>query len=228
VIPAAAAAEGRAAGLIADCAAVVFDCDGVLADTEPLAVATWAAVLSPFGYTPGPADIRAALGRSFPDTRDIYAARVRGLPTARELRPRFDSAFLGLLERDPRAFDDGIELARELAAQAVPLAVASSSPRVRLDAILLGIDVIDLFGVSVAGDEVANGKPAPDPYLRAAAGLQVDPRDCVAIEDSTAGIASAVAAGMRTVGVYRGAAVDLGAAHVVVSSLRSLARAPNG
>jgi beta-phosphoglucomutase-like phosphatase (HAD superfamily) len=58
-----------------------------------------------------------------------------------------------------------------------------------------------VFAGSVTGDEVTNGKPAPDPYLRAAALLGVDPVDCVAIEDSPTGVASALAAGCRTIAV---------------------------
>lgn len=208
-----------AADLLSDCAAVVFDCDGVLADSEPLAVSTWAALLAPYGYRPSADDISAALGRSFPDTRDIYAAQVMALPVALELLPRFHAIFLDRIEHDLHALDDGVRLARTLAASGTPIAVASSSPRLRLDAILRGVGLGGLFAVSVAGDEVGRGKPAPDPYLQAAAKLGVDPRDCVAIEDSTAGVASAAAAGMRTIGVRRDPVTDLRAADVAVESL---------
>lgn len=205
--------------LLNHCTAVVFDCDGVLADSEPLAVSTWTALLAPYGYRPTAADISAALGRSFPDTRDIYAAAVPALPAAQALLPEFHAVFLNLLADGLRGYDDGVMLARKLAAQGIPLAVASSSPRIRLDAILRGIGLFDLFPISVAGDEVRTGKPSPDPYLRAAGELSVDPPDCVAIEDSAAGVTSARAAGMRVIGVRRDPAANLSAAHVVVSSL---------
>ena len=77
------------------------------------------------------------------------------------------------------------------------------------------------FEVVVAGDEVANGKPAPDIYLAAAAGLGVDPTICVAVEDAPAGIAAGKAAGMQVVAVLRGSySVDqLREADVVVPRL---------
>lgn len=215
-----ASASVPAAELLSTCAAVVFDCDGVLADSEPLAVSTWTALLAPYGYRPTAADITATLGRTFPDTRDVYAAEVPSLPPATDLLPVFHEMFLNKIQQELRPLDDGVSLAKALARKGTRLAVASSSPRVRLDAILHGVGAAELFTVSVAGDEVDNGKPAPDPYRRAAAGLGVDPRDCVAIEDSAAGLASAAAAGMRTIGVHRDPVTDLRAANVRVRSLR--------
>jgi len=202
--------------------AVVFDCDGVLADSEPLAVSTWTALLAPHGYVPHAADITASLGRTFPDVRDLYAAHAPALPTAVDLAPAFDEIFLGLLATDLEPWPDAVALARHWHAAGMPLAVASSSPRRRLDETLRLLGITQLFGSTTAGDEVERPKPAPDPYLTAAAALGVAPVDCLAIEDSEAGIVSALAAGMLTVGVQRDPGADLSAAHLVLADLLPL------
>lgn len=88
-----------------------------------------------------------------------------------------------------------------LAAAGVPFALCSNSPRRIVDAALRGSGLAGAFGVTVAGDEVAHGKPAPDPYLAAAAALGAEPRACVALEDSPTGAASARAAGMTVAGI---------------------------
>ena len=86
------------------------------------------------------------------------------------------------------------ELLDELAGLAVPTALVSASLRPMVDAVLGHIGA-DHFAATVAGDEPARSKPHPDPYLRAAALLDVDPERCLALEDSPSGIESAVAAG---------------------------------
>jgi beta-phosphoglucomutase-like phosphatase (HAD superfamily) len=101
--------------------------------------------------------------------------------------------------------------------------VASSSNRPIIELVLDRMGVRDRFTAVVSSEEVANGKPAPDVYLAVARELGVEPEDCVAIEDSTNGIKSALAAGMRTIAVpnrqFRPDDDVLEAAAVVVPSL---------
>jgi HAD superfamily hydrolase (TIGR01509 family) len=111
---------------------------------------------------------------------------------------------------------------RELQARGVAIAVASSSPRARLDRTLARAGLAEAFAVTVAGDEVARGKPAPDMFLAAAERLGVAPERCAVIEDSAPGVAAGLAAGMRTVGVARDGAA-LGDAHVVLERLSARA-----
>jgi HAD superfamily hydrolase (TIGR01509 family) len=93
-----------------------------------------------------------------------------------------------------------VETVRELGAR-WRLGVASSSNRPIIELVLDRMSVRDRFAAVVSSEEVANGKPAPDVYLAVARELDVDPTACVAVEDSTNGIKSAVAAGMRTIAV---------------------------
>jgi HAD superfamily hydrolase (TIGR01509 family) len=115
-----------------------------------------------------------------------------------------------------------VETVRELARR-WRLGVASSSNRPIIELVLERSGVRGCFAAVVSSEEVANGKPAPDVYLAVARELDVDPADCVAIEDSTNGIKAAVAAGMRTLAVpnreFRPADDVLATAAVVVESL---------
>ena len=126
-----------------------------------------------------------------------------GLPDGAEVWAGFSGTLFELLESELTPFDDAIGTARELHAAGIPIAIASSSPRARLDATIAAAGLTELFDVTVAGDEVPRGKPAPDLFLAAAAKLGVPPDRCVAVEDSPPGVASALAAGMKVVAVAR-------------------------
>lgn len=109
-----------------------------------------------------------------------------------------------------------LELLTALHAHGVPMALVTMSWRRLTDAVLAAPEVDGLFAAVVTGDEVARGKPHPDPYLAAADRLGVDPERCVAIEDSPTGVRSAVAAGVPTVAVPHVVAVPAtpGVAHL--------------
>ncbi len=184
-------------------AAVVFDCDGTLVDSEPLAYRAWSTELGRHGFEVRREDTEATRGRSYADVHAYFAERVDDLPAADAFWKRFRTTLFGLLETELSAFDDAVCAARDLRARGVRVAVASSSPRERLDATLRAAALDGLFEVTVAGDEVERGKPAPDLFLRAAEALDVSPADCVAVEDSPSGVEAALAAGMRVVAVAR-------------------------
>ena len=107
-----------------------------------------------------------------------------------------------------------------------PLAVASSSPLAVIEAALRAAGLRDAFAEVVSSEEVARGKPAPDVYLEAAGRLGVDPVACVAVEDSTSGVRSAAAAGMRVVVIpnpdYPPDPNVMGSAHVLLSAISGL------
>lgn len=200
--------------------AVVFDCDGTLADTEPISDRAWADVLVERGYVPTEEDARATVGRPYRETFAHFAARVPlGDPDAfrTALRARFLTRFATELE----LFADAIDLLRTVAARGVPVGVASSSTHAHVVRVLDRAQVTDLVGVVVGSDDVRNHKPHPEPYLRAAAALGVDPVGAVAIEDTDVGVASARAAGLYTIAVVRGhvAVEDLAAADRVVRTV---------
>jgi HAD superfamily hydrolase (TIGR01509 family) len=200
--------------------AVIFDCDGTLVDSEPLAERAWARALARHGYELAPDDLNGAQGLPFPVVHARFAERTR-LPELEAFWREYAAELLPLLDSELAPFADAIATAEELRERGVPLAVASSSRRERLDRTLARAGVQDLFGVSVAGDEIARGKPAPDMFLEVAARLGVPPAECVVIEDSAPGVAAGLAAGMVTVGVLRDGVepTALAGAHRVVRTL---------
>lgn len=182
--------------------AVVFDCDGVLIDSEGLSWQAWKKLLGRYGIEATEEEKSLLLGRT---VSDIYA-HFRGsvaLPVFSAFRRELSAEVVRAFERELRVFEDGIELVWEAKRRDLRLAVASSSegPRLRRSLELAGLS--NCFEVIVAGDEVANGKPAPDLYLAAAKRLGVKPRECVAVEDSPIGVTAAAAAGMTVLAVIR-------------------------
>jgi beta-phosphoglucomutase-like phosphatase (HAD superfamily) len=185
--------------------AVVFDCDGVLVDSEPHSANAWVAALGRYGHRVTPADVAACTGLGYAATYARLAAvdpEVR-LPAPEVLAPEVVAALAASFDRGLTVFPDAAACVTTLAFEGVPLAVASTSRRDRLDLTLERSGLGRYFQATVAGDEVAQGKPAPDVYLATAARLGLWPADCIAVEDTGHGAAAAVAAGMRVIGVAR-------------------------
>jgi len=194
-------------------AAVLFDMDGLLVDSEPV-------------WTVAEGELAVRLGGSF--TPELKAAIVgtRLEVAVRTFLAWYDAprgpaevaaTSAWLLRRMVELFADELivlpgvlELLAALRDAGVPVALVSSSYRVLVDAVLR--QGIGPFEVSVAGDEVVHGKPHPEPYLTACAGLRVDPREAVVLEDSPAGVASGEAAGCAVVAVPSVTGVNFSAA----------------
>ncbi len=183
-------------------AGIVFDCDGVLVDSEPLSDRAWTDVLAPYGYVPGEADIAHTKGRSDVDTLAHYRS-VAAIPSGVDVQAAYVARRDALFATELEAFPDAVDAVRALAAEGIPLACASSSRGGDLRFKLERFDLLRYFESVVSFDDVTHAKPAPDLYLAAAAGLGIDPRHCVAIEDTEVGADAAVAAGMRVVIVAR-------------------------
>jgi HAD superfamily hydrolase (TIGR01509 family) len=200
--------------------AVIFDCDGTLVDSEPLARTAWERALAPYGYAHTDADFEACVGLPYPRVHAYFAERV-SLPEADAFWSEFSGQLFTLIDDELVPFDDAVDAARELRARGVPVAVASSSPRERLQRTLGRAGLLDAFDVVVAGDEVEHGKPAPDMFLLAAERLGVEPSACVVIEDSPPGVQAGIAAGMFTLAVCRvpGTEASLAAADRVVDTV---------
>ena len=153
------------------------------------------------------------LGSPYARTHAYFAERV-SLPAPEVLLPELNGVLFALIDERLEVFADAVGAVAELQARGVPVAVASSSVRERLERTLAhaGLE----FAVTIAGDEVEHGKPAPDMFLRAAERLALPPEACVVVEDSPPGVAAGLAAGMPTLGVQRVPETDLSAATRVV------------
>lgn len=181
--------------------ALIFDCDGVLVDSEPLAVDELKAMFARLGVDLSEARIyRDFLGRS---ARVIVeaAARDHGMDVAQEIAD-CDERLCRRFRRELRPIPG---VAQVVAGLEGPRAVASSSAPERLSISLALTGLAPLFGPHVySARQVRNGKPAPDLFLFAARNLGAEPAACVVVEDSPAGILAARAAGMRVVGFLGG------------------------
>lgn len=204
-------------------AAVLFDMDGLLVATEHVWFEVESALVRELGGEWGPADQEQLVGGPLERTVAHMAATVPGPVDDGVLRDRLLAGMVARLRRGPVDWMPGARrLLGEVEAAGVPTALVSSSRRPVVDAVLTAIGS-HLFPVTVSGDDVPRTKPHPDPYLLAAALLEVDPNRCVALEDSATGATSARAAGCFTVVVPSIAAIPDGVAHHRADSLEELA-----
>ena len=179
-------------------AAIIFDLDGVLLDSEQRWNEAKEALVRETGGTWLEEAPEVMMGMSSPE----WSAYLRDdLGVQRDL----DAINDDVVRRMHESYEDGLpllpgalETVRALAAR-WPLGLASSSNREIIDVFLERSGVGDLFGATVSSEQVARGKPAPDVYLETARRLDVDPRACVAIEDSSNGLRAAHAAGMPVI-----------------------------
>jgi len=212
--------------------AIVFDFDGVIANSEPLHFRAFREVLARRGveltepdyYTRylGFDDLGAFRAIAKDRGRTWSAAELTSLTADKAER-------MEALERGASVLFPGAADAIRRAAAAVPIAIASGALGAEIRRVLDGANLTHHFKAIVAAEDTAAGKPAPDPYQRAVAllsesvGDAVLAGDCVAIEDSRWGIASARAAGLRAVGVTSSYDADeLSEADLIIGSLADL------
>ncbi|WP_314422619.1 HAD family phosphatase [Rothia mucilaginosa] len=179
-------------------AAILFDHDGTLVDTEPVWAAAKVALTAEFGGTWTEQDTLDCLGLSMQFTLDRLRERGVNLPDE-EINNRLVAKVHKTLARQPVEFLPGIEhFLSEVREAQIPAAVVTNATtsvaRRTANAAPEGT-----FSVIIGNDETTHPKPDPQPYLLAAERLGVDPTQCVAIEDSPSGVRSATAAGMRVI-----------------------------
>jgi len=174
--------------------AVVFDCDGVLVDSERLSAEVSRRILADLGWDIGTDEL---MERFTGCSREHFVAAIESR-IGRPLEPGWDAPYRGWLEEAFRAGlapVPGIE--RALERIGMPVAVASNSGHERIRTSLEIVGLLSRFdGRISSAEDVAAGKPAPDVYLRAAEILGVPPERCIAIDDSRFGVEAARRAGM--------------------------------
>ena len=212
--------------------AIIFDFDGVIADSEPLHFRAFQQALAEDGLELAPKEYYArylgyddvGMFQAFGEDRGLAmdAARVKELVARKGLKLQ------AMMSAGSVLFPGAADFVR-VAAQAVPIAIASGALRHEIVEIVEAAGVSDLFAAIVASGDTPESKPSPEPYrlaferLREATGTALDPRRCVAIEDSRWGLESARGAGLRCVGVTNSYPADeLTGAELVVSGLQAL------
>lgn len=178
---------------------VIFDLDGLLADTERLHFQAYQDALRRHGATLTEADYADHWVRAGKGIGDWVT--IRGLALdPRALRAYKSKRYLELLTVSLRPMDGALALLKNLHGRKT-LAVASSSYRDAVDAVLQGLDIVHYFKAVISGLDVARVKPAPDIFLAAARAVAAPPSDCLVLEDAEKGILAAHEAGMACIAV---------------------------
>ena len=180
--------------------AVIFDMDGLMLDTEPLAARAWGAAAAALGVAFDMSLARAMIGRNFADCATMLRARYAPPYPVDALLGSWHAAYDAIVEREGLALKPGLnELLQWLEDNSIPRAVATSTRRERARAKLERAALLPRFHDIVGGDEIPRGKPAPDIYVEAARRLGTNAGVCIALEDSEPGIRAALAAGMTAI-----------------------------
>ncbi len=181
---------------------VIFDMDGVLIDSGAHHREAWRALLEESGEPPARPDYwRLTIGRPSEEAVPLLLGRDVPWPEARRLADRKRDHYLRLSRQGLPAVRGVAAFIEELDACEIPRAVATSASRFDAGRLLGRLGLLERFAVVVAAEDVRLGKPDPEVYLRAAAGLAVEPRECLVFEDSVVGVQAARRAGMRVIGV---------------------------
>lgn len=196
---------------------VVFDCDGVLIDSEPIANVTLSRLLATVGLHLTPDEVgHRFVGRSR-DTCIAMAGEMRGERLPDDFATRWDDAFHEMLEREVKPVEGVPEL---LASLGIPFCVASNGEPRHME---LGLRAAGLMrfveGRLFSARDVAHPKPAPDVYLHAARAMGAAPQRCAVVEDTATGVKAGMAAGMTVFGYVAGPQSD-------AATLRALGAIP--
>lgn len=185
--------------------AVLFDCDGVLVDSEPITNGVLRAMLAELGWDLTPEEsVRLFVGKALKDELGVIEDHTGVRPDETWLQ-QFRSRRNAALERDLVEVPGASSTVRAVAATLGRVACASGADLHKVHLQLTKIGLLDAFDGHVhSGMDHPRSKPAPDVYLAAATALEVEPARCVVVEDSVTGVRAGVAAGARVVGFSPG------------------------
>jgi HAD superfamily hydrolase (TIGR01509 family) len=201
---------------------VIFDMDGVLIDSEPLYVEMNKELFGELGISMDPSEYHQFVGMSSPLMWTMIREKYSLRQSAAELMNIEKEKIHKLLSSDRISSPiGGVEnLLESLRENDIVMSVASSSARKNVEIVLKKLDLENYFDSIVCGEDIQNGKPAPDIFLRASEQMNTEPASCTVIEDSYNGLCGAKSAGMRCIG-YAGDSAskqDLSGADMIVKS----------
>lgn len=198
--------------------ALIFDCDGVLVDSEPLSCGAWLPVLARRGIAATLFEIEAFIGKSDSAVVEYFEGRYPGLLGGDIIAER-EAEYAATASEKLRAFPGIREILIELNSNSVELAVASSARPTKIDFNLKTTGLEELLKIRCSAVEVAHGKPAPDLFLLASSRLNCPANRAIVVEDSLPGIVAARSAGMQVIGFAsshrRSALLEAGATCVI-------------
>jgi len=205
--------------------AIIFDMDGVIVDSMPYHFIAWYEALRPWGIRVGCFEVYAQEGERWEKTLKGLLKRGKIKPT-RKLLDEIFAFRQKIFKRNFKRFifKGAKELLLSLKKQGFVLGLVTGSPVSEVEKIL-PLNIRKVFAVVVAGNQVKKGKPHPEPYLKAAKMLGLDPKDCLVIENAPFGITSAKQAGMPCIAVSTSLPeAYLKSADIIVDNLNQISR----
>ncbi len=193
------AAGGRAGRHDVMIKAVVLDLDGLMVYSEDIAFDAWQRTLAPYGGTMSEEMYRLLIGTSQKASIEHVISQTGIEAAPEDLDDRFWAALVDLTDRGVRPMPGVHRLVAHLRSRGLRLGVASNSVTAYVRKALKQVDLLLLFDFVAGVDQVTEGKPAPDLYLRVAHKLACSPQECLAVEDSPSGVQAAVSAHMTCV-----------------------------
>jgi HAD superfamily hydrolase (TIGR01509 family) len=179
---------------------IIFDCDGVLVDSEPLSMRADVMLLRTVGIELSEEEAhKRFVGKTFQAMLDEMTEEY-GIAFPKDFSNRKDAMLEDMFRHELRMVDGVADMLRDLSSRGLTFSVASNSPKPRVELALNLTGIRDFFSHVTTKDEVPNGKPAPDVYLRAAEKAGMHTSSCLVVEDSVTGTTAGVAAGIRTIG----------------------------
>ncbi|MCZ6681158.1 MAG: HAD family phosphatase [Candidatus Poribacteria bacterium] len=184
------------------CSAVIFDMDGLMLDTENISRNAWHRALADWNYTIPDEVYLQAIGRTIQGTAQVFRAGLgEDFPFDKVRQRKRQYVDEHIAEHGIPIKPGLLELIDRIDELPLPKAVASSTEKELVIQKLTITRLIERFDAIIGGDEIQNGKPAPDIFLAAAERLDVPPERCMVLEDSDAGVQAAHAAGMIPIAV---------------------------
>lgn len=180
--------------------AAIFDMDGLLLDSERLALVAFEKTCSQFELGDQSITFNKCIGTNAAMSESILKQSLEGLMDDQVFAKAWNKKYASLTTENPIPQKSGAKaLLEHLKTIDVPIALATSTKTESAKTKLDRSDLLHYFDFVVGGDQVTNSKPAPEIYLKAASSLSIDPENCLAFEDSPNGVKSAIAAGMTVV-----------------------------
>ncbi len=204
--------------------AIIFDMDGVVADSEPLHIKAENKTMAPYNVQVTEEDYREFMGRSPKLLLENLVKKYSINVDMQELLSVHKENLLQLYNNEVTPIEGSLQLIQWFSDRDYVLALASSSDIELVDSVISKFKIRNMFKAVVSGSEVNNIKPAPEIFLKAASQLSVQPEDCLVIEDSAAGVKAAHSAGMHCIG-FRSPhtpSQDLNLADMVIDDLTAL------
>ncbi|MFC1502208.1 HAD family hydrolase [bacterium] len=204
--------------------AIIFDMDGVLVDSEPLHIKAEQRTFASFGLSISDAEFRSYMGRTVRIMLSEIIQKYNLNTTLESIYPIHQKNLALLYKEEVESIPGISRLIRDCKKRNYRMAIASSSDKVLIQSVLDKFQWAPYFEAVVSGEEINRTKPFPDIFLEAARRLKVDPISCAVIEDSTAGVQAAKAAGMMCIGFSspNSPGQDLSKADLLIHDIPSL------